>query len=336
MATYEPTSYDDLVVETPTGTSLEKSRERLAWLLVTPALIAVIAVALWPMVNSIYISFTSASMTRPEENLLNYLWNTVFHLDFRAPERWVGFRNYDRLIHDDAFQHAFRVTVIFTVASVFFETVFGMIIALTINSNFKGRGLVRTAMLIPWAIPTIVSAQMWAWMYNDVFGVFNDLGTKKLCWNGNCLLDAPVAWISPTYDKALWSIIAIDIWKTTPFMTLLILAGLQVIPADVYEAATVDGASKWQQFWQITMPLVRPALVVALIFRTLDAFRVFDVIQVTMAYAPRTMSLAVYAQQWFSQSRSGFGMMSAASVIILLVIMALVVVYTKLLKIEEG
>jgi trehalose/maltose transport system permease protein len=220
-------------------------------------------------------------------------------------------------------------TIQFTAVSVFFETVLGMIIALTINSNFKGRGLVRTSMLVPWAIPTIVSAQMWAWMYNDVFGVFNDLMVKRLH-----LLDNPVAWIADG-QTALWAIIAVDIWKTTPFMALLLLAGLQIIPGDVYEAATVDGASKWQQFWQITLPLVRPALVVALVFRTLDAFRVFDVVQVMTAYSTQTMTVAVFAQQQFSKRASGFGMTAASSVFILVFIMIMVVIYTRLVKVEE-
>jgi trehalose/maltose transport system permease protein len=307
-----------------------KARERLAWILVLPSLLIIFGVAFWPLVNSFYISFTNTSMTKPEQPLLGWIWHSISTFSLDAPNRWVGLNNYRKIFADDVFIQAIRTTVLFTVVSVFFETLFGTIIALTINSSFRGRGLVRTSMLIPWAIPTIVSAQMWAWMYNDVYGVFNDLLVKRLG-----ILNEPIAWIGPAYDNAIWSIIAIDIWKTTPFMTLLILAGLQVIPGDVYEASTVDGASKWQQFWQITLPLVKPALVVALIFRTLDAFRVFDVIQVTMAYATRTMSVAVYAQQQFSQNRGGFGMTAATSVFILVVIMALVVVYTKLIKAEE-
>jgi trehalose/maltose transport system permease protein len=170
---------------------------------------------------------------------------------------------------------------------------------------------------------------MWAWMYNDVFGVLNDLMVNKLH-----LIDKPVAWIA-NGNTALWAIIAVDIWKTTPFMTLLLLAGLQVIPGDVYEAATVDGASKWQQFWQITLPLVRPALVVALVFRTLDAFRVFDVVQVMTGYSTQTMTVAVFAQQQFSKRASGFGMTAASSVFILVFIMCMVAIYTRLVKVEE-
>lgn len=287
-----------------------KARERLAWLLVTPAILVVCGIALYPLAQTIYLSFTDANL-------------------HEAQAEWVGLRNYERLWNSTLFRDAIVHTIQFTVVSVFFETVLGMIIALTINSNFKGRGLVRTSMLVPWAIPTIVSAQMWAWMYNDVFGVINDILVKRLH-----ILDDSIAWT--TGSSALWAIIAVDIWKTTPFMALLLLAGLQIIPGDVYEAATVDGASKWQQFWQITLPLVRPALVVALIFRTLDAFRVFDVVQIMTAYSPRTMTVAVFAQQQFSKRASGFGMTAASSVFILVFIMCLVAIYTRLVKVEEG
>jgi trehalose/maltose transport system permease protein len=287
-----------------------KQRERLAWMLVLPAIIVVCGIALYPLARTIQLSFTDANL-------------------HESSYEWVGLRNYERMWNSQLFRDAVLHTIQFTVVTVFFETVLGMIIALTINSNFRGRGLVRTSMLVPWAIPTIVSAQMWAWMYNDVFGVLNDLMVKKLH-----ILNEPIAWT--TGSTALWAIIAVDIWKTTPFMTLLILAGLQIIPGDVYEAATVDGASKWQQFWQITLPLVRPALVVALIFRTLDAFRVFDVVQVMTQYSPRTMTVAVFAQQNFSKRASGFGMTAASSVFILVFIMCLVAIYTRLAKVDEG
>jgi trehalose/maltose transport system permease protein len=134
-------------------------------------------------------------------------------------------------------------------------------------------------------------------------------------------------------DVSLWAIVAVDIWKTTPFMALLLLAGLQIIPDDVYEASTIDGASKWQQFWQITLPLLRPALVVALIFRTLDAFRVFDIVFVMKEAATDTITLAVYAQNFMiDRQRIGYG--SAASVLIFLMIGAMVVAYVRIVKVE--
>jgi trehalose/maltose transport system permease protein len=208
------------------------------------------------------------------------------------------------------------------------ETFFGICVALIIHSNFKGRGVIRTAMLVPWAIPTVVSSRMWQWMLHDNYGVINDLLVNRLH-----ILDNKVAFLSNA-NTSLPSIIAVDVWKTTPFMALLILAGLQIIPGDVYEASRVDGASKWQQFWQITLPLLRPALLVALIFRTLDAFRVFDIVYVMKGYAAEVMTVAVWAQQdLVARGRLGRG--SAASVMIFLCIGLMVILYTRLVKVEE-
>jgi trehalose/maltose transport system permease protein len=148
--------------------------------------------------------------------------------------------------------------------TVAIELVLGLIIALAVNSGFRGRGVMRAMMLVPWAIPTVVAAQMWKWMYDDVFGVINDALVRTH------LASEPVAWISQS-STALASVAAVDIWKTTPFVALLLLAGLQVIPHELYEAADVDGTSKWRQFWRITLPLLMPAILVTLIFRTLDA-----------------------------------------------------------------
>ncbi len=287
-----------------------KARERLAWILVAPSIIVVALVALYPLLQSFRLSFTNARFGSPR------------------PEVFVGFDNYVRLFNDDVFLAALQHTVVFTVASVAVETVLGIAIALIINSNFTGRGVIRTSMLIPWAIPTVVSSQLWRFMYNQDNGVINDLLVNRLR-----ILDQPVAWIAnPT--TSLPAIIAVDVWKTTPFMALLLLAGLQIIPGDVYEAATVDGANKWQQFWQITLPLLRPALLVALIFRTLDAFRVFDVIFVMKGTALDTISLAIYARQTMIDEQF-LGRGAAASVLIFLCIALLVVIYTRLVRVEE-
>jgi len=287
-----------------------KARERLAWILVAPSIIVVALVALYPLVQSFRLSFTNARFGSPR------------------PAVFVGFDNYVRLFNDDVFLAALQHTVVFTVASVAVETVLGIAIALIINSNFQGRGVVRTSMLIPWAIPTVVSSQLWRFMYNQDNGVINDLLVNRLR-----ILDQPVAWIAnPT--TSLPAIIAVDVWKTTPFMALLLLAGLQIIPGDVYEAATVDGANKWQQFWQITLPLLRPALLVALIFRTLDAFRVFDVIFVMKGTALDTISLAIYARQTMIDEQF-LGRGAAASVLIFLCIALLVIIYTRLVRVEE-
>jgi trehalose/maltose transport system permease protein len=290
--------------------AIGRSRERLAWMLVAPSLLIVVLVAIYPLFETFRLSLTNQRLASA-----------------RAV-RYVGLDNFRTLFNNNIFVESIWNTVKFTVASVALETVFGMAIALVIHSNFKGRGLVRSAMLIPWAIPTVVSATMWSWMYHDVFGIINDLLVNKLH-----VLDHKVAWLSNT-STALPAIIAVDVWKTTPFMALLLLAGLQIIPGDVYEAATVDGASPWKQFWQMTLPLVKPALLVALIFRTLDAFRVFDIIYVMKGSAPETMSIAVFTQQTIiSIGRVGLG--SAAAVIIFLCIAIFVILYTRLVRVEE-
>jgi trehalose/maltose transport system permease protein len=288
-----------------------KARERLAWLLVAPSVLVVALVAIYPLFQSFRLSFTNA------------------RFGSTRPEVYVGFDNYIRLINDNVFISALRHTITFTVASVAIETVLGIAIALIINSNFTGRGVVRTSMLIPWAIPTVVSSQLWRFMYNQDNGVINDVLVYRLG-----ILDSPVAWIANA-TTSLPAIIAVDVWKTTPFMALLLLAGLQIIPSDVYEAATVDGASKWQQFWQITLPLLKPALLVALIFRSLDAFRVFDVIFVMKGAALDTISLAIYARQTMIDEQ-WLGRGSAASVVIFLCIALLVVVYSRLVRVEDS
>ena len=296
--------------EVPTS-SWNKARERLAWILVAPSVLVVAVVALFPLFQSFRYSFTNARFGSARE------------------VEYVGFRNYQRLFSDDTFISALGHTVTFTVASVAIETLLGIAIALIINSNFQGRGLVRTSMLIPWAIPTVVSAQLWKFMFSQNNGVINDLLVNRLG-----ILERPVAWLANT-STALPSIIAVDVWKTTPFMALLILAGLQIIPGDIYEAATVDGANKIQQFFQHTLPLLRPALLVALIFRTLDAFRVFDVIWVMRGAAADTISLAIYARQEMIDEQF-LGRGSAAAVVIFLCIALMVLVYTRLVRVEEG
>lgn len=293
-------------------TAVGRQQERLGWLLVIPSLVVVFAVAIYPLLETFRLSFTNTRLASVRE------------------VRWVGFDNYQRLLQDDQWWNAMKNTLIFTFSSVALETLFGMIVALTIHSQFRGRGLVRTSMLVPWAIPTVVSASLWNWMLNDRYGVINSILVRL----GLQAEGTNFAWTADP-NTALGAVIAIDVWKTTPFMALLLLAGLQVIPADVYEAAYVDGASKWQQFWQITLPLLRPALLVALIFRTMDSFRVFDLIFVLKGAATETMTVAVYTQQQLIQAnRLGFG--SAAAVFIFLCIGLMVLGYSRLITVEES
>ena len=289
---------------------LQRRQARLGWLLLLPALAVVAFVAIYPLGKTIYQSFTN------QEFLAGI-----------APTKWVGLQNYRDLWHDTIFRQSVWETIKFTLITVSFEFVLGMIIALVVNSNFKGRGAMRAAMLVPWAIPTVVAAQMWKWMFDDVFGVVNDAGVRLH------ILNHSVAWISQP-STALASVSAVDIWKTTPFVALLLLAGLQVIPRDLYEAADVDGASKWQQFWRITLPLLRPAILVTLIFRTLDALRVFDVFYVFYGNRPDTQTMAIYAQSTIvSDGHVGYG--SAISVAIFLIIGIFVVIYVTFMRVTE-
>src|SRR3954449_2435225 len=281
---------------------LQRRQARLAWLLLLPALAVVAFVAIYPLGKTIYQSFTNQEFLAGIE-----------------PTKWVGLENYRTLWHDTIFRTAVWETIKFTLITVSFEFVLGMIIALVVNSSFKGRGAMRAVMLVPWAIPTVVAAQMWKWMYDDVYGVVNDAGVRLH------LLSGSHAWISEP-STALASVCAVDIWKTTPFVALLLLAGLQVIPRELYEAADVDGASKLQQFWRITLPLLRPAILVTLIFRTLDALRVFDVFYVFFGNRPDTQTMAIYAQSTIvSDGHVGYG--AAVSVTIFLIIAIFVVIY---------
>jgi len=214
-------------------------------------------------------------------------------------------------------------------ASVAAMFLLGLMIAMVVNSNFRGRGPMRAAMLVPWAIPTVVSAQMWKWMYHDIYGVINDLLVNKMH-----LLSSNIAWVADP-ATSIPAIAAVDIWKTTPFVALLLLAGLQVIPSDIYEAANVDGANKVQQFFSLTLPLLRPAILVTLIFRTLDSLRVFDVFYVMFGNRQDTQTMAIYDQQNIvAFSDMGYG--GAISVAIFLVIGIFVIAYVTFLKVEAA
>ncbi|MBV9999746.1 MAG: sugar ABC transporter permease [Verrucomicrobia bacterium] len=282
---------------------LQMRQRRLAWFLIMPAVLVVVLVIGYPLIQVIVYSFLK------------------YKLDGVTPPSFIGLSNYAFIFTDPAFWGAVQVTLLFSFFSVILETVLGLAIAMVASSKFKGRTLLRVAILVPWAIPTVVSSQIWRWMFNDIYGVANilladlHLIPHKLAWLANASTALPV-------------IIAVDVWKTTPFMSLLLLAGLQLIPGDLYEAAAIDGATKVRQFWTITLPLVTPTLLVALIFRTLDALRVFDIFYVMVGGQGDLQTMAIYNQQYLIQFLDA-GIGSAASVVILLFIMAFVVIYTR-------
>src|SRR5919198_1341436 len=290
-------------------TKLQRRQTRIGWLLLLPSLAVVAFVAFYPLGKTVYQSFTNQEFLAGLE-----------------PTKWVGLENYRELWHDTIFRDSVWLTVKFTLITVSLEFALGLIIALVVNSSFKGRGVMRAVMLVPWAIPTVVAARMWQWMLDDVFGVVNELGMKLH------LFSHPHAWISDP-STALAAVSAVDIWKTTPFVALLLLAGLQVIPRDLYEAAAVDGANAWQQFWRITLPLLRPAILVALVFRTLDALRVFDIFYVFFGSRPDTQTMAIYDQNTIINGDVGYG--SAISVAIFLIIGLFVVIYATVMRVEE-
>ena len=289
------------------GTKLQRRQTRLAWLLLLPSLLIVAFVAIYPLGKTVYQSFTN------QEFLAGI-----------TPTKWVGLDNYHQLIHDTIFRDSVVLTIKFTVITVSIEFALGLIIALVVNSHFSGRGIMRAIMLVPWAIPTVVAAKMWLWMLDDTFGVINDLARRMPFVH-------PESWVT---QHPLASVAAVDIWKTTPFVALLLLAGLQVIPEDLYEAASVDGANKLQQFWRITFPLLRPAILVVLIFRSLDALRVFDVFSVFFGNRLGAQSMAVVAQGTIVQDgHVGYG--AALCVAIFLIISLFVVIYLTVVRVSD-
>jgi trehalose/maltose transport system permease protein len=267
------------------GLSLSQQRQRAAFWFLAPMLAALFFVAAWPLLRTIWFSLT--------DTLLSDLYGGEFigfdnYLSLRVLEsgRWI----WRGTLVDPAWWNAVWNTVRFAFVSVLFETALGLIVALVLNAEFKGRGFVRAAILIPWAIPTIVSAKMWAWMLNDQFGILNDIALNL------GLISQKIAWTAST-ETAMYAVLMVDIWKTTPFMALLILAGLQMVPRDIYEAAKLDGINPVKVFFKITLPLIRPALAVAIIFRMLDALRIFDLVYVLTPNSAATKTMSVISRE---------------------------------------
>jgi len=267
------------------GQGLQACRQRAAFWFLVPMLLALLLVAGWPLLRTVWFSFTDTTLS----NLYG--------------GKWIGFDNYlsmrtlpsGRVIWrgtlvDPVWWGAVWNTLCFSAVSVFFETVLGLVVALVLNAHFRGRGLVRAAILIPWAIPTIVSARMWGWMLNDQFGIINNFLFRF------GLIGEKIAWTASA-DTAMIAVLIVDIWKTTPFMALLILAGLQMVPQDIYEAARLDGVHPLRVFFRVTLPLIRPALMVAVIFRALDALRIFDLIYVLTPNSAATRTMSVISRE---------------------------------------
>jgi len=274
---------------------------RQAYLLTAPSVIILVSVALFPILAAFWLSLQRMIL--------------VFH-----EQRFVGLDNYAFLLHDARFWTALGNTLYFTFVAVAVELALGLSFALLLDARTPGKGLLRASILIPWAIPTVVSVKLWAWLFNPDYGLLMAL------WPGR-----DIDWLGvPGY--AMHAAILVDVWKTTPFVALLLLAGLQTIPADLYKAAEVDGASKLYAFRAITLPLLKPTIAVTLIFRTLDAFRVFDAIYVLTGGGPAntTETLSIYTYKTLMRA-GDFGYGSTLAVITFLCVLLISIGYLKAL-----
>ncbi len=343
---------------------LMRLERRTAYLLLIPTFLVLAVIAAYPFGQVVYSSLTDAKFASSQPTSFVGLDNykTLFAMTIRrlppkldeggAPVTVDGVVQYESAVsilprspkrYRQVFQfgllgqryvlgavsadfvRAVWDTLVFTVVAVALETVLGMLIALTLTSEFRGRGAMRAAMLVPWAVITVVSARIWEWMLQPTrAGLFNALGSYlglsegRTDFFGNPTLQLP-------------SMIMMDVWKTTPFMALLLLAGLATIPAEYAEAAKVDGAGPLRRFFSITLPLLMPTLAVALIFRTLDSLRVFDIFQVVLGN--QRYSMASFAQDMLI-SRRDMGLSSAASVTIFAIIFVFALLYVRSMKVD--
>lgn len=285
--------------------SLKLSEGFLGYAFLAPALLLISFFALYPVADTIWLSLHQIILTLPA-----------------LGEKFVGMDNYNTLFKDPAVISSYSVTLAFVIITTAFELLFGLVIALVINECFPGRGAVRAAALIPWALPTVVASQMWRFIFNDQYGFFNYLlyGSDTAAYK---------AWLAEPMT-AFAAILIADIWKTSSFAGLLILAGLQIIPRDLYHAARIDGANRWQQFRHITLPMIKPAILVALLFRTMDALRVFDLVFVMTQGGPAdsTSVIQFYGyKKIFTEGDIGYG--SAVSTLIFVTILVISIFYVR-------
>jgi multiple sugar transport system permease protein/N,N'-diacetylchitobiose transport system permease protein len=292
------------------GTSWRaRTREsRFALALLVPSVVVVFGIVIYPIIKTLITSF--------------------YAVDSPFPRPWpgVGFHNYTQALSNPAFWSAVKRTAYFTFVSTALELVFGMGIALLLYAPLRMRWLFRTIVVLPWALPTIVNGALWRYMFNANYGVVNAALTQL------GLIDAYKPWLSSPFG-ALNIVVLADVWKNTSLVAFFLLAGLTTIPRELYEAARIDGVSSWQAFLRITLPLLRPAIVVVLVLRTIEAFKVFDIIYVMTGGGPAngTQSVAFYTyQRAFSDELFGYG--SALAYLIVLFILVLAVLYIRALR----
>jgi ABC-type sugar transport system permease subunit len=294
------------------GRSLISQDRRFGYGLIAPVLIVLLAITAYPLVYNV--------------------WNSFHHDNLLIPylRGFSGLTNYTELFTNNQFLPALVHTLGFTVVSVVLETIIGLSLAVALNKPFRGRAVVRAAVFIPWAVPTVVSAELWRTMFDPQSGFVNYILTE---------LHLPLAsatWLDQTWTA--WTAVLIaDAWRNTPFIAIVLLAGLQVIPGDIYEAARIDGASSWQVFRRLTLPLLKPALMVALIFRTLQSFLVFDVVYIMTSGGPGTSTNVLAYLDWKAfLVADDFGYGGAVSVALVIFALIIAGIYVRTFQVEQA
>lgn len=287
---------------------IQAREQRTGWLMVAPALLLLLLIYGYPILRSFWLSLFTKNLGTQLDPIFS------------------GLDNYDRMIGDGRFWQSLWNTTIFTSASVVLELVLGMVSALILHQTFIGRSLVRTVALLPWALPTALIGLAWAWIFNDQFGVWNDILIRL------GVIQSGINWLGDPIT-AMMAVIAGDVWKTTPFISILLLAGLQSIPGELYEAHTMDGATPWQSFTKITLPLLMPQILIVFLFRFAGAFGVFDLIQVMTGGGPggatEVVSLYIYSTV---MRYLDFGYGAAMVVVTFLLLITVVLIGTFLLS----
>jgi ABC-type sugar transport system permease subunit len=278
-----------------------RQRARLAFWLLAPALGFVTLLGAFPVLSQFVLSLTH------------------FNLKFPDQRGFAGLSNFVTLFKDGVFLEDLGHTAYFTFASVGLELVLGLAAALLINRMMRGRTAMNSTIIVPWALPTVVAATMWSLLLNDRVGLVNSVLERV------GLMHDPIVWLGPSL--AMTSVILADVWKTTPFVAIILLAGLKSIPRQYYEAAQIDGAGGWSAFWSITLPLLRPFIVVAVLFRTMDAFRIFDLIWVLTGGASRTETISIYIYRvLFRYADLGYGSTMTVALFAIIFVLSLVMV----------
>ncbi|HUX21331.1 MAG TPA: sugar ABC transporter permease [Spirochaetia bacterium] len=295
-----------------TSKSLERQATATAWRYLLPATLIVAGIVGYPFAKTIYLSFFNAPL-----------------ISRAGKPVWVGIGNYIYAFTNNSFQGGIVHTLYFSIVSISLNVLLGVSTALLLNQKFIGRAFVRTLVILPWALPTVVNAVLWRWIYNPSYGALNALLTQTH------LISSYQSWLGSPSVSTMTMVVLADTWKNYPLVTILVLAGLQMIPGELYEAAKVDGAGRWRNFTSITLPGIRPALLVALVLKTIDGLRVFDIIYLMTAGGPasvtKTLSIYVYQESF------GFlhlGQASAFSVITVAIIFIFVLVYIRVIRSE--